>query len=439
MTPAVTVVGGGLAGVEAAVQLARRGIAVELVEMRPLVVTEAHSSGFLAEMVCSNSLGARELTSASGLLKEELRRLGSFFLQVAERFAVPAGNSLSVDRLRLAEYIDAELGGMAGVSVSRRELCEIPVGDRPLVIATGPLTSSRFAAALTSVTMRRNLFFFDATCPLIRAESIDFTKLFAASRYEKGGADFWNIPLDEGLYAEFVAQLVAAATAEVHEFDRHRLFDACQPVEEIARSGEKSLAFGPLKPVGLTDPRSGRLPAAVAQLRQDDLHRHFFQLVGFQTRLTWGEQKRVFRMLPGLERAEFERYGRMHRNTYVNAPLILNERGQSRTRPHIWFAGQISGVEGYVESVCSGLLAGRFVAARLGGRELPPPPPASACGALLHTISHAGWKDFRPTKFSFGLLPDDGLERMHHKKRKKELKAERALDSLEKWMKNSGC
>jgi len=432
----ITIIGGGLAGVEAAYQIAKKGIAVDLYEMRPQVMTEAHGSGFLAEMVCSNSLGSGEITSASGLLKRELKMLDSFFLRHAEKYRVPAGNSLSVDRLQLAANITSELTALAGVTIKRQEVKEISATDFPLIIASGPLTSPDFARALSSLTMRKNLFFFDATCPLIRAESIDFSKLFAASRYEKGDADFLNIPLDEEQYGSFVQSLVQAEAVEARDFEKNVFFDACLPLEEIARRGGQSLAFGPLKPVGLIDPRTQRRPHAVVQLRQDDLKKNFYQLVGFQTRLKHGDQKKIFRMLPGLENAEFERFGRMHRNTYINAPLIINNFSQYKKNSQIYFAGQISGVEGYVESVSSGLLCGLFASQAVLGQPLSALPETTAVGSLLAYIANANWNDFRPSKFTFGLLGDSGLE-SHDKKRKKELKAERACEALEQWIKKA--
>jgi methylenetetrahydrofolate--tRNA-(uracil-5-)-methyltransferase len=432
----VTIIGGGLAGAEAACQAARSGLEVDLHEMRPLVMTEAHQSGWLAEMVCSNSLGSEEVTSASGLLKRELRRLGSFFLRQAEQSRVPAGSSLSVDRLRLAAGLTRELQGMPGVRLIQGEVREVPDGDGPLIIASGPLTSPAFARALSGLTLRKHLYFFDATCPLLRAESIDFTQLFAASRYEKGEADFWNIPLDKDRYEAFLGAAARGAPAEVHEFEHTVCFDACLPLEEIARSGTQSLAFGPLKPVGLVDPRSGRRPFAVVQLRQDDLQKNFYQLVGFQTRLKHGEQKRIFRTLPGLERAEFERFGRMHRNTYINAPLIINRFSQCKQDGRVYFAGQLSGVEGYVESVASGLVCGLFAARDALGLERLELPRETAVGALLAYAANADWRDFRPSKFTFGLLPEAGVE-VRDKKRKKELKAERAGQELDQWIREA--
>jgi len=432
----ITIIGGGLAGAEAAYQAVKSGLAVDLYEMRPQVMTEAHGGDSLAEMVCSNSLGSEEITSASGLLKRELKMLDSFFLRSAEKARVPAGSSLSVDRLQLAASITAELEAMPGIRIIRQEIRAIPDGDMPLVVASGPLTSPAFAQALSGLTMRKNLYFFDATSPLVRAESIDFSKLFAASRYEKGDADFLNIPLDKEQYDAFVKSMVEAEPEPVRDFEKEIFFDACLPVEEIARRGSQSLAFGPLKPVGLVDPRTGARPHAVVQLRQDDLKKNFYQLVGFQTRLKHGDQKRIFRTLSGMENAEFERFGRMHRNTYINAPLIINQFSQCKKNGRIYFAGQISGVEGYVESVASGLLCGLFAGRDALGSRRDPLPETTAIGALLAYIANAGWQDFRPSKFTFGLLADSGVE-CRDKKRKKELKAERAGEALEQWIKRS--
>jgi len=434
----IIIIGGGLAGVEAAYQVSKRGIDVELYEMRPDSMTEAHTTGFLGELVCSNSLGATQLSTASGLLKEELKMLDSFFLQIAEKNRVPAGSSFSVDRIKLAESITEEIQKIPNITIINQEIKDIPETGSPVIIASGPLTSQDFAKNLTKLTMRKNLFFFDATSPIINAETIDFDRVFMASRYDKGEADFVNIPLDEAQYGEFVNDLITAEQVEVKDLEKDMFFDACLPIEEIARRGEKSLAFGPLKPVGLMDPKTNRMAFAVIQLRQDDLKKNFYQMVGFQTRLKWGEQKRIFRKLPGLEKAEFERYGRMHRNTYINAPLIINKFYQCKTNPNIFFAGQICGVEGYVESICSGLLVGIFASRRLLNKTLYNLPETTACGALLHYVSQSEWKNFKPTKFSFGLLPE--LEagakkrRKLKKKEKKELKAKIALESLAKWI-----
>ncbi len=435
----VIIIGGGLAGSEAAYQVAKRGVSVELYEMRPGKQTEAHKTGNLGEMVCSNSLGGTQLSTPSGLLKEELRLLDSFFIKTAEKYRVPAGSSFSVDRIQLAETVNAELEKIPNIEIIREEITDIPATSCPVIIATGPLTSSTFAQNLTKITMRKNLFFYDATCPIINAGSIDYDKVYLASRYDKGEADFINIPLDEEQYNEFVKDLLEAEKVELKDFEKDMFFDACLPVEEIARRGEKSLAFGPLRPVGLDDPRTGARPHAVIQLRQDDLQKNFYQMVGFQTRLTWGEQKRIFRKLPGLEKAEFERFGRMHRNSYINSPLIINKYYQCKQKENLYFAGQICGVEGYVESVSSGLIAGIFAAQKVLNQPQYNLPENTACGSMINYITMANWKDFRPTKFTFGLLPEIDLpSKRGNKKMKKEIKAKVALEEMAKWIEKAG-
>lgn len=432
----VIVVGGGIAGCEAAYQIAKRGIHVELHEMRPQQNTEAHSTPHLGELVCSNSLGSTQLSAASGLLKEELKMLDSFFLHMAEQHKVPAGSSLSVDRVTLARHISQELSNNPNITIINKELKSIPDTEDPVIIATGPLTSPDLAQSLTSITMRKNLFFYDATSPIIDAQSIDMDKVYMASRYDKGDADFINIPLNEEQYNEFVNDLVSAEVVEIKELEKNMFFEACLPIEEIARRGPQTLAFGPLKPVGLNDPKTGQMPHAVIQLRQDDLQRNFYQMVGFQTRLKYPEQKRIFRKLPGLEKAEIERYGRMHRNTYINAPLIIDKFYRCKHKENLYFAGQICGVEGYVESICSGLMAGIFAASKLLNKTVYSLPEQSACGALVHYISNADWKDFKPAKFTFGLLPDVKVKQVRklRKRMKKELKSKTALEHLEKWI-----
>jgi len=435
----IIIIGAGIAGVEAAYQVSKRGINVDLYEMRPEKMTEAHKSPFPGELVCSNSLGSTQVSTASGLLKEELKILDSFFLRNAEKNRVPAGSSLSVDRIKLAETINEEIKKISNINVINKEVIEIPDTESPVIVASGPLTSAEFATNLTKITMRKNLFFYDATTPIIRADTIDFSRLFMASRYDKGEADFVNIPLDEAQYNEFVNDLVTAEKVELKEMEKNIFFDACLPIEEIARRGVKSLAFGPLKPVGLLDPKTDRRPYAVVQLRQDDLQKNFYQIVGFQTRLKWGDQKRIFRKLPGLENVEFERCGRMHRNTYINAPLIINKFYQCKFKDNIYFAGQICGVEGYVESISSGLMAGIFASQQVLNQTMYNLPETTANGALINYISQADWKDFKPTKFTFGLLPDiKGQTGPRIKKKlKKEIKARAALESLEKWIKKA--
>ncbi len=432
----IIIIGAGIAGTEAAYQISKRGIHVDLYEMRPEKMTEAHSSGFMGELVCSNSLGSTQLSSASGLLKEELRQMDSFFLRIAEANSVPAGSSLSVDRIKLAESVTREIAAIPNITVINREVTQLPEEDCPVIVATGPLTSDDLALNLSNITMRKNLFFFDATSPIIDAESIDYDKVYFASRYDKGEADFINIPLTEEQYNEFVQDLLSAEKVEFKDLEKDLFFDACLPIEEIARRGEQSLAFGPLKPVGLTDPQTGKMPHAVIQLRQDDIKKNFFQMVGFQTRLKYGEQKRVFRKLPGLEKAEFERYGRMHRNSYINAPLIIDKYYHCKFKENLYFAGQICGVEGYVESICSGMMAGIFAAKRLLNETIYNLPDATACGALVNYITQADWKHFKPTKFTFGLLPELEVKypRKGRKRMKKEMKAKTALEQLNKWM-----
>ncbi|MCP4157214.1 MAG: methylenetetrahydrofolate--tRNA-(uracil(54)-C(5))-methyltransferase (FADH(2)-oxidizing) TrmFO [bacterium] len=437
----VIVIGGGLAGVEAAYQISKRGIQVDLYEMRPGTPTGAHTTGDIGELVCSNSLGSTQISSASGLLKEELKMLDSFFLRTAEKYRVPAGSSFSVDRIKLAEAVTEEIKKIAAINVINREVTELPQEDCPVIIATGPLTSGDFATAITGITIRKNLFFFDATSPIIDAKTIDMDKVYLASRYDKGEADFINIPLDENQYTEFVKDLVESEKVELQDIEKNIFFEACLPIEEIARRGEKSLSFGPLKPVGLIDPGTGLMPHAVIQLRQDDVKRDFYQMVGFQTRLKWGEQKRIFRKLPGLEKAEFERFGRMHRNSYINGPLIIDNFYKCKIKENYYFAGQICGVEGYVESISSGLLTGLFAAKKLLGEECVPLPEDTACGALVHYISRADWKQFKPTKFTFGLLPEVDFKtgrRKGSKKLKKEMKANIALESLTTWKEKAG-
>ena len=442
----ISVIGGGLAGIEAAFQIAKRDIEVDLFEMRPQVKTEAHQTGYCGEMVCSNSLGSCDITSASGLLKQELQLMDSFFLRIAEQNRVPAGNSFSVDRLKLAEQISSEIESIPQINLIRKEIKDIDNIDGVAIIATGPLTSADFSNSLSRLTMRKNLFFFDATSPVIRSDSINFSKVYRASRYDKGEADFVNIPLNEEQYQSFVMDLKNAEKVEEKDFEKKHLFESCLPVEEIAQRGDKALAFGTLKPVGLINPNTKQMPFAVVQLRQDDLKNNFYQLIGFQTRLKQGEQKRIFQKLPGLEKAQFERYGRMHRNTYINAPLVMNSFYQSKTRENIFFAGQICGIEGYVESISSGFIAGTYAAKKVLGQRLIELPEFTACGSLIQYVTRSSWKNFRPTKFTFGLLPDvqeaeiskklTGHRKMK-KREKKEFKASIALQNLKKWMEQS--
>jgi methylenetetrahydrofolate--tRNA-(uracil-5-)-methyltransferase len=425
----VTVVGGGLAGSEAAWQLARRGIGVDLHEMRPVKATPVHQTADLAELVCSNSLRGNALDQAAGLLKEEMRRLGSLVVRVADEVKVPAGSALAVDRALFARRITEAVEALPEVRIHRGEVPAIPEGD-VVIVATGPLTSEALAGEIARFVGRDHLYFYDAVSPVVEADSIDMGRVFRASRYGKGGDDYLNCPLGEEEYRAFHAALTAAESATLHAFEHEFFFEGCLPVEVIASRGLDTLRFGPMKPVGLEDPRTGRRPHAVVQLRQDDLAASHFSVVGFQTQLKWGEQKRVFRMIPGLERAEFVRFGMIHRNTYVNAPSTLEPTFETRRRPGLFFAGQMSGVEGYVESAASGLLAGLGAAARVRGEEPCALPRETALGALGWYIARSDPERYQPTNIAFGLLPDLPL-RIRDKSQKRIALSRRALEALE--------
>jgi len=428
MAPRVTIVGGGLAGCEAAWQLARRGIEVDLCEMRPAKQTPVHQTGDLAELVCSNSLRGNALDQAAGLLKEEMRRLGSLVVRVADATKVPAGSALAVDRGLFARRMTEAVESLPGVRVHRREVLRIP--DDPLtIVATGPLTSDPLAHDIAAFVGEAYLHFFDAVSPVLEADSIDLTKAFRASRYGKGGDDYLNCPLDEAEYRAFLEALTHAECASVHDFEKELFFEGCLPVEVIASRGEDTLRFGPMKPVGLVDPRTGRRPHAVVQLRQDNLAASHWSMVGFQTQLRWGDQKSVFRLIPGLEGAEFVRHGMIHRNTYVNAPLTLEPTFETRRRKGLFLAGQMSGVEGYVESAASGLLAGQAAAFRARGEDPPCLPEDTALGALGRYIARSDPAHYQPTNIAFGLLPELE-ERVRDKAKKRTALAHRALESL---------
>jgi methylenetetrahydrofolate--tRNA-(uracil-5-)-methyltransferase len=429
MAPRVTIVGGGLAGCEAVWQLARRGVGVDLHEMRPVRRTPVHQTGDLAELVCSNSLRGNALDQAAGLLKEEMRRLGSLVVRVADAVRVPAGSALAVDRELFARRMTEAIESLPGVAIHRREVLRIPE-DPVTIVATGPLTADTLAADVAAFVGRTHLHFYDAVSPVVEADSIDLAKAFRASRYGKGGDDYLNCPLDEGEYRAFHQALTTAECASVHDFERELFFEGCLPVEVIASRGEDTLRFGPMKPVGLQDPRTGRRPHAVVQLRQDDLAATHWSMVGFQTQLKWGDQKRVFRMIPGLEGAEFVRHGMIHRNTYVNAPLTLEPTFETRRRKGLFFAGQMSGVEGYVESAASGLLAGVAAAFRVRGEEPPVFPETTALGALGRYIARSDPAHYQPANIAFGLLPELP-HRVRDKAKRRLALAQRALQSLE--------
>ncbi len=413
----LVVVGGGLAGCEAAWQAAEAGLAVDLFEMRPVKSTGAHVTAQLSELVCSNSLGSHQLDRASGLLKEELRRLGSLLLRCAETAALPAGGALAVDREAFSQAVTQAVESHPRIRVIRQEVPAIPAS--PCVIASGPLTSPDLAASIQAFTGIDHLFFYDAIAPVVTAESIDMSVAFRASRFGKGeqaDGDYINCPLDEAQYNILVAALRSAERIQLREFENQirqgvkagidHFFEGCLPVEVIAERGEKALAFGPMRPIGLRNPHTGRWAHAVLQLRQDNLAGSLYNLVGFQTNLTYSEQKRVFRLIPGLEQAEFARYGQMHRNTFIASPRLLHATLQTRTRPDLFFAGQIIGVEGYMGNIASGLLAGMNAARCLRGQFLLELPRTTMLGALLHYISSADMKDFQPMKANYGILPE---------------------------------
>jgi methylenetetrahydrofolate--tRNA-(uracil-5-)-methyltransferase len=432
----VTIVGGGLAGCEAAWQLSRCGVSVDLYEMRPGRGTPVHQTGDLAELVCSNSLRGNNLDQAAGLLKEEMRRMGSLVIRVADEVKVPGGSALAVDRGLFARRITEAVEALPGVRIHRTEVLRLP--DDPLtIVATGPLTADPLARDIAAFVGTTHLYFYDAVSPVVEADSIDTTKTFKASRYGKGGDDYVNCPLTTAEYEAFYDALRAAECSEVKDFEKEFFFEGCLPVEVIASRGKDTLRFGPMKPVGLRDPRTEQRPHAVVQLRQDNLAASHFSLVGFQTHLKWGEQKRIFQMIPGLGNAEFVRYGMIHRNTYVNAPTCLTRVFETRRRQGLFFAGQMSGVEGYVESAASGLVAGLAAGARARGEEPLAFPAETALGALSRYISESDPKAYAPTNIAFGLLPELPAQIRDRARRRLAL-AHRALDSLGEFMKHQG-
>ncbi len=429
----LTVIGGGLAGTEAAWQAAQRGIITCLYEMRPVRQTPAHVSDRLAELVCSNSLGSDLPDRAPGLLKSEIRRLDSLIMQAAEVAAVPAGGALAVDRDRFAWEVTSRIESHPLIDLRREEITSIP--DTPTIIATGPLTSDALAGELAKLSGKENLYFYDAVSPIVEADSIDMDIAFRASRYGRGeqsDGDYINCPFTEEEYTAFVTTLRRAEQIELKQFEQEddHFFEMCLPVEELARRGDKALAFGPMRPVGLTDPRTGRRPHAALQLRQDNLAGTLYNLVGFQTNLKWGEQRRVFRMIPGLEQAAFMRYGMMHRNTYINSPILLKPTMQWHNRDDLFFAGQITGVEGYVGNAATGLLAGLNAARLLHDQMLVTLPETTMLGALCHYVTHAEAKNFQPMKANFGLMPSFE-KKIRNKRARYQAYVERALQDLD--------
>lgn len=431
----ITVIGGGLAGSEAAWQAAARGAEVDLYEMRPVRQTPAHQTDRLGEIVCSNSLKTDEPATAPYLLKEELRRAGSLLLEIAEECRVPAGSALAVDREKFSKLVTDRISNHPRIHLHREEVVEIDAG-RVTIIATGPLTSEALAGSIRSLTDSTQLYFYDAISPIVEAETIDREIAFAAARYGKGGDDYLNCPFTEKEYHRFYDHLIAAESAPLHAFEQTRYFEACLPIEEIARRGRDTLRFGPMKPVGLIDPRTGKQPWAVVQLRVENLLSESYNLVGFQNHLKFGEQKRVFRMIPGLESAEFIRFGQIHRNTYINSPSLLDPTLGMKRYPRVFFAGQICGVEGYVESIATGLIAGVNASLTAAGREPLSAPRSTATGSLLHYITQADPTNFQPVNITFALLPPleaVGERRIKNKAFRHQRQVEKALNEFEEW------
>ncbi len=428
----IVVIGAGLAGCEAAWQIAKKGERVILYEMKPEVYSPAHRSPFFAEIVCSNSFKSESLENGPGVLKKEMELLESFILKTAKETRVPAGDSLAVDREVFSKRITQIIERLENVEIIRKEVSAIPE-DGITLIATGPLTSEALSREIQMITGDRHLFFYDAISPIVTADSIDFEKTFKASRYGKGGDDYVNCPMGEDEYYRFVNALNQAEKVPIRNFERRYLFEGCLPVEELAARGKDTLAFGPLKPVGLIDPKTRRQPFAVIQLRQEDQFGTLFNLVGFQTRLKQEEQKKFFRMIPGLERAEFVRLGSVHRNTFIDAPRLLKESLQLRDRPNLFFAGQITGVEGYMESTAMGLLAGINALRKARGMETVFPPSTTAIGALIHYITHSQTIPFQPMNINFGLFPP--LQGKARGRERRRLLAKRAFNEMKKWMK----
>jgi methylenetetrahydrofolate--tRNA-(uracil-5-)-methyltransferase len=430
-TPELTVLGGGLAGCEAAWQAAERGVQVALYEMRPQRPTAAHKTDQLAELVCSNSLGSSEITNAAGILKEEMRRLGSLVVRVADTCTVPAGTALAVDRVEFAARITKEISTHPNITVIREEVTTIPA-QGPVIIATGPLTSDALAESLKMLTRAERLYFFDAISPIVDGETIDRSIAFGASRYNKGGADYLNCPMSRAEYDAFYDALIAAEKVPVREFEKTPYFEGCMPIEVQADRGRQTLLFGPMKPVGLVDPRTGARPHAVVQLRPEDVHGQAYNMVGFQTKLKWPEQKRVFRMIPGLERAEFLRLGSLHRNTFINAPLLVRETLQFRQESRIFFAGQIVGVEGYTESAGMGLLAGMNAARLIQHQPLLIPPPTTTLGTLITYLTKSDPRTFQPMNVNLGLFPPLPTRIVQREVRRQKI-VDRALNDLDRW------
>lgn len=429
----VNVIGAGLAGSEAAWQIAKRGIKVKLFEMRPIKQTPAHHTDKFAELVCSNSLRANTLTNAVGVLKEEMRNLDSVIIQAADECAVPAGGALAVDRHEFAARVTELVKDHPNVTVINEEVTDIPEG--PTVIATGPLTSESLSASLRTITGEDYLYFYDAAAPILEKDSINMDKVYLKSRYDKGEAAYLNCPMTEEEFDRFYDALISAETVPLKEFEKEIFFEGCMPIEVMASRGRKTMLFGPMKPVGLEDPKTGKRPFAVVQLRQDDAAGTLYNIVGFQTHLKWGPQKEVIQLIPGLENVEIVRYGVMHRNTFINSPKVLKSTYQFKNRLDLFFAGQMTGVEGYVESAASGLIAGINAARMVSGEDTIEFPHETAIGSMARYITTANPDNFQPMNANFGLFPELA-ERIRGKKERNEQHASRALETIQKFVKN---
>ena len=451
MTERVKIIGAGLAGSEAAWQCARRGIEVELFEMRPTCQTPAHQTDQFAELVCSNSLKSDSENTAPWLLKEEMRRAGSLLIDIARECAVPAGHALAVDRVAFSAGVTDAISHHPQIHTFRQEVCDIDASRDVTIVATGPLTSDALAKEISRLAMSKQrsseaeataspsaplehqLFFYDSISPIVEAESIDMSRVYMAARYDKGSPDYINCPMSKEEYDRFYDALLDAQSVEARDWEKLNYFESCLPIEEIARRGRDTLRFGPMKPVGLKDPRTGKMPYAVVQLRQENLRADSYNLVGFQNHLKFGEQARLLRLIPGLENAKFLRYGQIHRNTYINAPSLLQETLQMKEHPRVFFAGQICGVEGYVESIATGLIAGIHAVALAAGGNMIPAPRASAFGSLTHYITHADPGRFQPANITFDLLP--ALDwKVRDRSERHRLQCESALQAFDEWL-----
>jgi len=428
----VRIIGAGLAGSEAAWQCARQGVAVDLFEMRPVRSTPAHQTADFAELVCSNSLKSESENTAPWLLKEEMRRAGSLLLEIARQCAVPAGHALAVDRAGFAAKVTQAISREPLINIRREEVTHIDEAQLT-IIATGPLTSDALSQEVARLSGASHLYFYDSISPIVEADTIDMEKVYLAARYDKGTADYINCPMSRDDYESFYDALVAAEAVEAHDWEKLNYFEGCLPIEEIARRGRDTLRFGPMKPVGLKNPRTGQMPYAVVQLRQENLRADSYNLVGFQNHLKFGEQARVLRLIPGLENARFLRYGQIHRNTYINAPTLLQETLQMKQHPQILFAGQICGVEGYTESIATGLMAGLHAAALAAKAQPAPPPRATAFGSLTHYITHADPNKFQPANITFDLLPPL-VQKIRDRQERHRQQCQLALQGFDGWL-----